>query len=206
MPHEQREYRSVRMDGIEVRDAQGGKGRMLVGYAARFNVEAIIGGYMREKIRPGAFREVLKTADCRCLAQHDDALVLGRAKAGTLRLTEDDVGLRYECDLPDTQAGRDMAVTVARGDISGSSFQFAVGEQLWNFSDDPAQLDSREIIRVSQLWDVGPVTFPAYDEADVAVRSVETGKRARDEARAAWDLELARDRDLGLRIRLASAT
>ena len=139
-------------------------GHKLTGYAAIFGqLSEDLGGF-REKIRPGAFRRTLQAgADVRCLLNHDPSLLLGRSTAGTLRLNEDSRGLHYEVDLPDTQVGRDLFTSVSRGDITQSSFGFKCVSDTW-----PSR-DMRELVDVD-LFDVSPVTYPAYRNTAVGVR------------------------------------
>lgn len=152
--------------GVELRVEGGGdKPTKIVGYAAVFNsASQLLGEGNRsfiETIRPGAFKELLASADCRGRYNHD--AILGRTKAGTCRIAEDAVGLRYEIDLPDTTAGRDVAESIRRGDVDGSSFAFRIqpsGES-WKMGD--GGIAQREITKVSELLDVGPVDFPAYE-------------------------------------------
>jgi HK97 family phage prohead protease len=197
--------RRAQMAAPELR-ADGAK-RVITGYAAKFNVETVIGSStwgFREVVRPGAFSRAVKDQDVRGLFNHDPNLLLGRNKAGTLRLVEDSVGLRYEIDPPDTMAGRDVVVSLERKDVTGSSFSFQTRKQAWTPGAD-GQLDLREVLDVD-LYDVGPVTFPAYEEADATVRSLRSaadealGRRARQEE----ELEGAAQR-LHLRLRLAKA-
>lgn len=156
--------------------------KKVAGYAAVFNVETDIGGMFREKIAPGAFAKAIG-GDVRSLFDHNTALILGRTKSGTLRLSEDERGLRYEVDLPDTQAGRDLRVSMDRGDIDGSSFAFRVLKQSWDESSEPALRTIEEV----ELYEVGPVTFPQYPEAEVGLRSLtaERGEREKKEHNAA---------------------
>ena len=155
------EMRVVRADGESPK---------IVGHAAVFNSPTQIGsddwGWM-ESVIPGAFAESIKVDDVRGLFNHDPNMVLGRNKSGTLTLSEDDKGLYYEIDPPDTQAARDLLESIDRGDVTGSSFAFEVQEQRWTMKDD--ELDERELVRL-KLWDVSPVTFPAYDDTDVGKR------------------------------------
>ena len=142
---------------------------MLAGYAANFNTVSVdLGGFV-EQLAPGCFDGVLED-DCRCLRNHMDDVVLGRTEAGTLTLRVDNVGLGFECDLPNTGAGHDTAELVSRRDITGCSFQFRIapdGDE-WDFN---GAVALRTITRVSRLYDVGPVTFPAYDSTSVDMRS-----------------------------------
>lgn len=160
--------------------------RQISGYAAVFYRESDPGTQYElwegfcERIMPGAFDRALKEADdCRALVNHDPNLVLGRTTAGTLRLGIDATGLRYEIDPPDTQAGRDACISLERGDMTGSSFSFMPDDVTWREIGDVV---IREINSL-RLYDVGPVTYPAYASTTAGVRAV--GDPA--EARAAFE-------------------
>lgn len=144
-----------------------GDGRRLVGYAALFNTPADIAGMFREQIAPGAFTQAIQRDDVRALVNHDANMVLGRNKAGTLRLSEDDKGLRVEVDMPDTQMARDLGVSMERGDINQMSFGFIVKRE--EFTDEEPPLRT---IREAELFDVSVVTYPAYEETEVGLRSL----------------------------------
>lgn len=122
-----------------------------------------------ERIMPTAFDRAIREDDVRGLFNHDANLVLGRTTAKTMRLATDKTGLRYEIDAPDTQLGRDLAVSLTRGDVSGSSFSFIIGEtgQVWRKEGD---VMVRELVEVSELFDTGPVTFPAYTSTTAGTR------------------------------------
>lgn len=154
-------------EAIEFRESDGSP--TLTGYAALYNSETDL-GYFRETILPGAFKRSLETpeSDVRALWNHDTSFILGRAKAGTLRVFEDERGLGFELNLPDTQAGRDTAISVKRGDITGMSFGFAVRDEEWDRSDG----DLRKLKDI-ELYEISPVTFPAYADTTVAMRSLE---------------------------------
>lgn len=164
----------------EVRASENGK--TIVGYAALFNSPADIGGAFREIVAPGAFTETLK-GDVRALIDHDSGRVIGRTKAGTLRLKEDERGLAVEIDLPDTSDGRDLAVSLERGDISGMSFGFRVTHDEWDEDGNPP---TRTIHKVD-LFEVSAVAFPAYEDTELALRSLseDRGKRELAERNAA---------------------
>lgn len=162
--------------------AEGDERRRIAGYAAIFNsVSEEIFGFV-ETIMPGAFAEVIARDDVRALINHDRNLVLGRTTAGTLRLLENEIGLRYEVDLPDTQPARDLMVSLDRGDVDQSSFGFRVDpeDEEWRGPDEKRPLPLRIIHRFSRLFDVSPVTFPAYTETSVALR---VSTRALDKAK-----------------------
>lgn len=173
-------------DGLKLESRADGEGSpKLIGYAAMFNVEADIGGYFREMIAPGAFAKAIGTADVRALFNHDSNLVLGRNKAGTLILTEDATGLQVEIDPPDTALARDLMVSMKRGDITQMSFGFVAKREEW---DDTGPTPLRTILE-ADLMDVSIVTFPAYDDTQIAVRSLE---KFREENRNAAPVIAAR--------------
>lgn len=153
------------------------KGKTIAGYAAVFNQETDIGGSFREVIAPGAFKGSLDN-DVRALVDHDSGRVIGRSKAGTLRMKEDTHGLAVEIDLPDTSDGRDLAVSLERGDISGMSFGFRVTHDEW---DETKEIPTRTI-RAVELFEVSAVAFPAYDGTDLALRSREEAKKEAEKA------------------------
>lgn len=113
-----------------------------------------------ERIMPGAFDRAMKEADdVRALFNHNPDLILGRTP-GTLKLSVDRRGLFYVIDVPETQLGKQVTVSVERGDVTGSSFAFRVDDQSFRELDG-GKILIREVNSVS-LFDVGPVTFPAY--------------------------------------------
>lgn len=158
------------------RAADGPESRKLVGHAAVFGEPTDIGGWFREQIAPGAFADSITTDDIRALFNHNPDFVLGRNTAGTLRLAEDADGLAVEIDPPDTQMARDLAVSIARGDISQMSFAFEVLAEEWVMGEGK-ELDLRTIKKV-RLYDVSPVTFPAYEGTDIALRSRDAWAKA----------------------------
>jgi len=139
------------------------------GYAAVFNsMSQDLGGF-RELIQPGAFSKTLEDApDIRALFNHDSNIVLGRVSAGTLRVWEDDKGLAFELEPPDTQWGRDVYQSIQRGDISQMSFAFAPVQDTWRKVEDGP--DIRELVEV-KLREVSPVTFPAYPATEAEARA-----------------------------------
>lgn len=181
---------------VEVR--AGTTGRKLGGYAAIFNSPADIGGSFRELIAPGAFASANGT-DVRALIDHDSGRVIGRTTAGTLRMVEDAVGLSVEIDLPDTSDGRDLAVLIERGDVSGMSFGFIVTKQTWDETVDPPV----RTIEAVDLREVSVVAFPAYDDTSIALRSLEEVRDARRKAHnfsaAAHRLRMKASLDLRVR-------
>lgn len=152
----------------EMRVVQAGEGpQRIVGYAAVFNVLSENLGGFQERIRPGAFSKTIQESDIRSLFNHDPNLVLGRTKSGTLSMVEDEIGLAIECLPPDVQWARDLMVTIDRGDVDQMSFTFSTVRDEWSTEKD---VTTRDLIEV-QLYDVSPVTFPAYPQTSVQARS-----------------------------------
>ena len=153
--------------------------KLIRGHAAVFNVETDL-GWFRERIAPGAFSESIGKDDVRALFNHDENFILGRNTAGTLTMREDERGLYVEIDPPDTQVGRDLVTSIERGDISQMSFGFQTIKDSWETEENAAK-DLRTLEKV-KLWDVSPVTFPAYQETDVAVRSHDCWSQSKAES------------------------
>ena len=160
------EQRTATISGLEVRAEEGAR-PVIRGHAALFNSKSVYMMGFRETIEPGAFQESLG-GDVRALWQHDTARVLGRTKAGTLKLWEDDLGLAFEILPPDTQDGRDAVTLIHRGDVDQMSFGFNVpkGGDSWSEDEDGIPLRS---LRTVSLMEISPVTWPAYPDTGVGV-------------------------------------
>lgn len=149
------------------------KGSVIVGYAAVFGRVAMIGSFFREVLEPGAFTDVIRRDDTRAFFNHDASRLLGRIAAGTLRLSEDSRGLRYEIDAnADDPLAVSVVAQIGRGDVDGSSFAFTVDpdDERWTYEKGKAE-PLRRIYRVATLIDVSPVTFPAYSGTSTYLRS-----------------------------------
>lgn len=163
---------------VELR-VEGDEKPKIKGHAAIFNSMSEQMWDFREMIEPGFFKDCLQD-DVRGLFNHDSNIVLGRTTSGTLTLEEDELGLRVVIDPPDTALVNDMVLApMRRGDINQMSFGFFVKSKI---SGDEVDGDEwvktgDEVIRVlkaggcKRLYDVSPVTYPAYPETSVAVRS-----------------------------------
>jgi len=148
------------------------------GYAAVFNKDSEDMGFI-ERVRPGAFKGALKISDARALFNHDPNYILGRQSNGTLTLTEDKKGLHMSVQPPDTQTVRDMVLApIERGDITQQSFGFTIESDSWENLDSDTPI--RTIEKVRELYDVSPVTYPAYQDTEVALRSLQTAKKDMD--------------------------
>lgn len=175
-----KERRAVAFE-VRMGDMKEGEAPMMRGHAAVFNSPSeLLCGCFRETILEGAFTEALKTSDVRALFNHEPSNILGRTSAGTLRVAEDATGLAIEIDPPDTCCGRDLQVSMKRRDIKEMSFGFTVAEggDEWTRDPDGSGNWTRTISKIDRLYDVSPVTFPAYPEASCALRSLEAVKAA----------------------------
>jgi HK97 family phage prohead protease len=179
----------------------GDAARVLTGYAAIFNARADL-GYFTEEVLPGAFARSLAEDDQVALWNHESGHPLGRVSRGTLALSEDARGLKMRLELPDTQAGRDVYHLVERGDVAGMSFGFQIR------AEEAEDLDSEKPhfkIQDVRLFEVSPVTFPAYPQTEIAARARDRLEAAR--ARIAPDpaAALAAEQARAWRLRLADA-
>lgn len=131
----------------------------------------------REKIAPGAFDAALKRSDIRGLYNHSPLYVLGRVKSGTMTLRADQKGLHYEIpELPESRA--DVAEAIQRGDVDGNSFAFTVEKDEWEYKKDGTAI--RTITEFGELFDVGPVTYPAYPATTVSARAKQMAEKRED--------------------------
>lgn len=163
----EKERRTFPLKEIRVKRNENDDTATIEGHAAIYNsLSEDLGGF-REKIEPGAFDSVLDN-DVRALFNHDKNMVLARTKSETLVLETDNDGLKYRFEAPDTTAGRDLTVMLDRGDVDQSSFGFRVKDDEWEERNDGTII--RTIKEVERLFDVSPVTYPAYPDTDVAKR------------------------------------
>ena len=150
--------------------------KKLTGYVVKWNSPSeLIWGDFVEQFTPNAFAESLATGqDVRALFEHDYTKLLGRTAAGTLKLEEDNIGLRFELTPPDTTLGRDVLISVERGDISGMSFGFRAKSEEWLFDTEPCQ----RIVNSAELVEITVTSIPAYPESNVQIakRSMEQAK------------------------------
>lgn len=162
----EKRYYNISVEQRESTETESESAPVVVGHAAVFDTLSDNLGGFQERISPKAFDNVLDN-DVRAFFNHDPNHLLARSTSGTLRLSVDDKGLRYEFDVPDTTSGRDLLVSMERGDVTQSSFAFTVEEDSWNIENGT---DIRTIEKVKRLYDVSPVSIPAYPDAnDLAV-------------------------------------
>jgi HK97 family phage prohead protease len=141
------------------------------GYAAVFDSDSeLLMGSFVERIDRQAFADA-DISDVRALFNHDPNFVLGRTTNNTLQLEIDERGLRYTITPPDTQLVRDLVIEpMKRGDVTQSSFGFTLMEDEWDESGD---YPVRTLKRIGEVFDISPVTFPAYTQTEASARSIE---------------------------------
>jgi hypothetical protein len=179
----QREVRG----GIPAEIRAADDGVKVSGYAAVFNEAADIAGVFREVIAPGAFRAAIGRDDVVFLVNHD-GLPLARTRSGTLKLSEDDHGLRMETTLdPEDPDVKSIVGKMKRGDLDKMSFAFRATKQTWDDTQDPPLRTIQEL----ELFDVSIVTSPAYDGTEIGLRGLE---KHREQARRTQNFHAARSR------------
>jgi len=175
MAEKERRFLSLDRAGVQVEDREDGQPPKIIGLASVFydgtpETEFELWSDTVERIMPGAFDRALEEKqDVLGLFNHDPDNILGRTTADTLALSSDKIGLRYSITPGDTQVAKDVTVHIQRGDLTGSSFSFVVLTEQWRKEDG---VEIREIEDVD-LFDVGPVTFPAYEGTTVSARARE---------------------------------
>jgi len=186
------EMRSYPLQGLEIRQAAEGDDEMPIieGYAAVFGQlsEPLLG--FRERVQRGAFTKTIQEGDIRALWNHNSDYVLGRTRNGTLRLWEDERGLRVEIHPPRASWAADFLESIRRGDVDQMSFSFAAIRDSWDTEEGEIVRTLREV----RLFDVSPVAYPAYPATSVGVRAA-MAALGTDLAGIAWALRRAQAGD-----------
>ncbi|MDN4093568.1 HK97 family phage prohead protease [Brevibacillus agri] len=156
---------------FEIRAKEDGT-KTVTGYVVKFNKRSqLIWGEFYEKVAKGAFSKSLEENTIKALWNHRSDYILGSTKNGTLRLEEDDIGLRFELDLPNNTWGNDAYESIQRGDTDGVSFGFVVRNDNWEYIKDE-DVYERTLLDVD-LFEISPTPFPAYPDSEVGKRSME---------------------------------
>ena len=180
------------MRNLVVRASDAGEGMHISGYAAVFNQKTLLwesdwsGEKYYEIIEPEAVDSDTDMTDVVLRYNHSsDALILARTGSGTLQLSVDASGIKFDADLAPTQYGKDVYALITRGDISKMSFAFTVDKEAWE-SDDVMKENLRRIKHIGKIVDVSAVDFPAYDGTSVTARDagcIKELKRREEEQR-----------------------
>jgi HK97 family phage prohead protease len=183
------------ISGAGLRAAEGATPG-IQGVAAVYSQQYDTGWYV-ESIMPGAFtRALVEQQDVRCLFNHDVNQILARTKNGTLRLADSTAGLKFEADTdPATSVGRDVPAMISRGDIDGCSFSFNVRMASWRdeYDANGNYVQSYREIEDVDLFDVGPVTFPAYTATSVDLKAARAAVGELEQAHGLWPEGLPAD-------------
>lgn len=184
--------------GAEVRATKktdGGQAKSSIeGYAAVFNQDYVLydSKYFRmvERVKPGAFtRAIEEKQDVRCCFNHNPDNVLGRTTNETLSFSQDEKGLPFKTDLDErTRIAQDVLCFIDRGDVTGCSFAFSVRKQTWTETEDDGFVVYLREIEDVDLFEMGPVLFPAYEGTTVGARA--NHSLATELRSAAWAEEI----------------
>jgi len=174
--------RTVRAVMTEYQTREDETGRHISGYFSVFNSNYEIGPGMSESIAPGAFSNSLAGGDIRALTNHDTTLVLGRTKAHTLELREDERGLWGDITInPNDGDAVNTWERVKRGDVDQCSFGFEIVTEETDFRDDSSV---HWTIREVNLFEVSVCTFPAYEATSISARTAERDELKRRKLQA----------------------
>lgn len=203
---------------VEIRAAAGeGKPTRIGGYAAKFGKRSENMGWgdieYYEVIEPGFFDSVLGD-DVRALFNHDANLIIARTASKTCRISQDSNGLDYDADASEEQSYvRDLLVSLRRGDVNQSSFAFRVTREGQRWVEE-GNIITRYLKKggCSRLYDVSPVTYPAYPDATSEARGLQgvleearrAGQLSRDAGEALAHATALRHAHLRRRLALAS--
>ncbi|WIF95129.1 HK97 family phage prohead protease [Caminicella sporogenes] len=181
-----KEMRYMQFGNLEVResDGEGSKVRTIAGYVTKYNKESQIlrdwwGDEFIEVVAEGAFNESLERNIIKALWNHDTNLVLGSTKNNTLRLTSDNIGLKFELDLPENTWGNDAWESIQRGDVDGVSFGFRVLDDKWSETEKEGKKILKRTLLKIDLYEISPTPFPAYLDSEVSCRSLEKYREKR---------------------------
>ncbi len=145
-----------------------GESRKISGYASKYETLSKDLGGFREIIKRGAFRNAINSKDIIANINHDDNKILARS-GNNLILKEDPIGLYFELEVPATTYGNDLLINVRSGNVSKCSFAFSVGRDTW---EKRSGTPTRLIHEIKELHDIAIVTIPAYEDTNVAIRSL----------------------------------
>lgn len=181
------EIRQLPIDVAHLRAEKRESGEMIAeGIAIVYDQITIIWGD-EEVIARGAAAESIENDDIRAVWNHNNAIVLGRKKSGTLEIWEEKDGVHVRIHFPDSEEGRSKFKSIERGDVSQMSFAFDVIEGEWNVrEEDEKTIWTRRIIKL-KIYEVSPVTFPQYEETAIEARCKEMAFRDKPDPAAAGD-------------------
>jgi len=185
------EIRQLPTKVAQLRAEKRESGEMIAeGIAIVYDQVTIIWGD-EEVIRPGAAAESIENDDIRAVWNHDNTIVLGRKKSETLEIWEEKDGVHVRISFPDSEEGRSKYKSIERGDVSQMSFSFDVIEGEWQIREENGErIWTREIIKL-KIYEVSPVTFPAYESTEIEARCKEMALRDKPKPEASGNDDTA---------------
>ena len=166
--------REIRFAGADLRAAKSNGAMVITGRPAVYNsLSQDLGGF-KEVLLPGCFDDSLSDQELYAAWNHDDSQIIGRVSAGTLEVDSDRIGLTMRCTLPNSPLGQNVYESIRRGDVKQMSFGMVVIEDRWDIASDNSgqQRFERRSISKANLFEVSPVTSPAYTASSVSARSL----------------------------------
>lgn len=165
----EKEIRSIPVDKLEIRQLEN-EPATLIGYAARFNTLSEEMWGFKEKISAGAFANSLGEGRNKLAYwNHNSDFPIASTDSGTLKLFEDEQGLRFEMTPIETSIGKDAVEAVRKGVCKGVSFGFRTIKDSWDFSDPNLAIRTLEEI---ELHEISPTPNPAYNATSISARSL----------------------------------
>lgn len=184
-----KELRYLQIQNMEVRNKSDTNEKIVVGYVVKFNERSqLIYNEFYEKVSKGAFAKSIEQNTIKALWDHNTNLVLGSTRAGTLKIEEDDIGLKFEIILPNTETGRNAFESIQRGDVDGVSFGFYVRNDNWEYLKDE-DIYERTLLDID-LYEISPTPFPAYETSEVAKRTIKNLKKDNNKEADMIDIKL----------------
>lgn len=186
-----KEIRYIPAMSLEVRNSSDDV-MAIKGYVVKFNDRSqLLYDEWYERVAKGAFAKSLEQNTIKALWNHNSDIVLGSTKSRTLQLVEDDIGLRFELELPNSSQAKDIYESIKRGDVDGVSFGFYVRENgdKWEYLKEE-DIYERTLLDID-LIEISPTPFPAYPTSEVGKRSLEAHNLKSKEERVLEELKKA---------------
>ncbi|KOA90867.1 HK97 family phage prohead protease [Clostridium botulinum] len=172
--NKEKEIRKLVSKGLEVRELEDTKEKLISGYIVKYNTRSEYMGFY-EEVAPGAFDKTLADGhNIYAMYSHRVEKILGATRNSTLKLSTDDIGLKFEIRVnPKLSYANDIYNLVKDGTIEGCSFGFFVNEDEWRYTEE--KIDLRTLKEI-ELDEVSIVPYPAYSSSQVSCRSFKNHK------------------------------
>lgn len=187
MEKKQKEIRKFIATDLETRTEENSSEKIISGYINKFNTRSQYMGFY-EEVSKGAFDKTLADGhNIYAMYNHDDNMILGSTRSGSLKLNVDNIGLHFELKInPNISYASDLYELVKSEDIDGCSFGFWVTDDEWTYTEDKIDL---RIIKELELIEVTITPFPAYLDSEASCRSFELHNKEVEKAKELRDLE-----------------